>query len=146
MQVILLTECEDHMQTDSCSCVLQHLQCGLQQLGAEGLEDPLQQPGHFDERLLMQEVCPVATQGTFLTLKGRADYVLAHSALLCSLRAQQASSIARPTGAQQQDQQPVQWQLTTCISRMSENTASSLLTPNAFCACSSIQLFRQLQL
>ncbi len=78
MQVILLTECEEHMQTDSCSSVLQHLQGGLQQFGAEGLDDPLQQPGHSDKRLLMQEVCLVATQGTFLTLKGRPGYVLAH--------------------------------------------------------------------
>ncbi|KAL0043274.1 hypothetical protein WJX79_000069 [Trebouxia sp. C0005] len=54
-QVILLTECEDSMQTDSCSSALQHLQCGLQQFGAEGLDGPLEQPGHFDERLLMQE-------------------------------------------------------------------------------------------
>lgn len=82
MQVILLTECEDHMQTDSCSSVLQHLQCGLQQFDAEGLDDPLQQPGHFDERLLMQEVCVVATQGTLLTLMGRSDNVLAHAAFL----------------------------------------------------------------
>lgn len=82
MQVILLTECEDSMQTDSCSSALQHLQCGLQQFGAEGLDGPLEQPGHFDERLLMQEVCLVALQGTFLTLKGRPDYVLAHPAFV----------------------------------------------------------------
>ncbi len=70
------------MQTDSCSSVLQHLQCGLQQFGAEGLDDPLEQPGHFVERFLMQEVCLVATQGTLLTLNGRSDYVLAHSAFV----------------------------------------------------------------
>ena len=80
MQIILLTECEDHMQTDSCSSVLQHLHGGLQQFGADGLDDPLQQPGHSDQRLLMQEVCLVATQGTFLTLKGRCGYVSAHCA------------------------------------------------------------------
>ena len=57
VQVILLTECQDHMQTDSCKAALQHLQSGLQQLNAEGLLDPLQQPGNFDKRLLMKEVC-----------------------------------------------------------------------------------------
>ncbi len=70
VQVILLTECEEHMQTDSCSSVLQRLHDGLQQFGAEGLDDPLQQPGHSDNRLLIQEVCLVATQASCLTLKG----------------------------------------------------------------------------
>lgn len=77
MQVILLTECEEHMQTDSCSSVLQRLQGGLQQFGVEGLNEPLQQPGHSDKRLLMQEVCLVATQ---VTLEGRSVYVSAHCA------------------------------------------------------------------
>ena len=101
MQVILLTECEEHMQTDSCSSVLQRLQDGLQQFGAEALDDPLQQPGHSDQRLLMQEVCLVATQGTFLTLKGRSRHVSWHIlSVICSTTAhpqlnrlaQQASS------------------------------------------------------
>ncbi len=83
MQIILLTECEDHMQTDSCSSVLQHLHGGLQQFGADGLDDPLQQPGHSDKRLLVQEVCLVATQDTLLTLRRRCGYVLAHQSQQC---------------------------------------------------------------
>ncbi|KAL0041127.1 hypothetical protein WJX77_005756 [Trebouxia sp. C0004] len=98
---VLLTECEDHMQTDSCSTVLQHLQYGLQQFATEGLDDPLQQPGHFDERLLMQEFytalqAAAAVGESGLSSARRMSLSVSESAQAAAIASAQAEAHATP--------------------------------------------------